>query len=80
MAYSSNEVLKVKLSVTQSCQTLCDPMDSSVHAILTRQELTRLLCPCNSPGKNTGMDSHSLLLQDFPEPGIEPRSPSLQLD
>ena len=31
----------------------------------------------NSPGKNTGMGSHSLLLGDLPVPGIEPRYPAL---
>ena len=35
----------------QSCPTLCDP-----HGLLP----TRLLCPCDSPGKNTGEDCHFL--------------------
>ena len=39
----------------------------------------RLLCPWTSPGKNTGVGCHSLL-QDLPDPGIEPRSPALQAD
>ena len=44
-------------SVTQSCPTLCDPMDcslpgSSVHG--------------DSPGKNTGMGCHALLQAIFP--------------
>jgi len=30
--------------------------------------------------KNTGMDSHSLLQGIFPDPGVEPGSPSLQAD
>ena len=34
---------------------------------------TRLLCPWYSPGKNTGLGCHSLL-QDLPNPGIEPTS------
>ena len=34
-------------SVTQSCLILCDP--------------TRLLCPWDSPGKNTGVGCHALL-------------------
>ena len=40
----------------QSCPTLCDPIDS-----------TRLLCPSESPGKNTGVGCHfllQLLIQD----------------
>ena len=31
--------------------------------------LTRLLCPGDSPGKNTGVDSHSLLQGIFPTQG-----------
>ena len=44
---------------TQSCQTLCDPMQP-----------TRLLCPWNSPGKNTGVGCHSLLQGIFPTQGL----------
>ena len=40
--------------------------------------LTRLLCPWNSPGKNTGADSHSLLQGNLLDPGIEVGSPALQ--
>ena len=32
-------------------------------------QLTRLLCPWNSPGKNTGVGSHSLLQGNFPTQG-----------
>ena len=39
--------------VTQSCPTLCDPMDC--------MQPTRLLCPWDSPGENTGVGFHSLL-------------------
>ena len=47
----------------QLCLTLCDPMDcsppgSSVHG--------------NSPGKNTGVGSHALLLGIFPTQGSNP--------
>ena len=45
-----------KVLVVQSCLTLCNPMD----------EATKLLCPWNSPGKNTGVHSHSLLQRIFP--------------
>ena len=38
--------------VTKSCLTLCDPMGL---------QPTRFLGPWDSPGKNTGMDCHSLL-------------------
>ena len=56
--------------VTQSCLTLCDPMDcsppgSSIHEF-SRQE-NRSGLPFPSPG-------------DLPDPGIEPGSPTLQAD
>ena len=58
----------LKALVTQSCLTLCDPVDcsppgSSVHG--------------DSSGKNTGVGCHALLL---PDPGIEPGYPTLQAD
>ena len=49
--------------VTQSCLTLCDP-----H----RLPPARLLCPWNSPGKNTEVDCHSLLQRNFPTQGSNP--------
>ena len=57
--------------VAHLCPTLCDPMDcsppgSSVHG--------------DSPGKNTGVGCHALLQGDLPNPGIEPRFPTLQED
>ena len=42
---------EVKVLVAQLCLTLRQ------HGL----QLTRLLCPWNSPGKNTRMHSHSLL-------------------
>ena len=33
---------------------------------------SRLLCPWNSPGKNTGVGSHSLLQGIFPTQGLNP--------
>ena len=52
---------KVKMLVTQSCTTLCNPMDysspgSSVHE--------------DSPGKNTGVGCHSLLQGIFQTQGL----------
>ena len=63
--------MKVKVLVTQSCPTLCNPMDcsppdSSVHGIFqARTHWSGLSFP--SPG-------------DLPDSGIEPRSPTLQTD
>ena len=58
------------VSPCQSCPTLCDPMDcgppgTSVHRIPRQEYWSRL--PFPSPG-------------NLPEPGIEPRSPALQVD
>ena len=36
----------------------------------------RLLCPWDSPGKNTGVGCHALLQGILPNPGIEPKSPA----
>ena len=54
--------------VAQLCPTLCDPMDA--------EEPARLLCPWNSPGKNTPFPSPG----DLPDPEIDPGSPALQAD
>ena len=45
---------------TQSCPTLGDPWTVP----------TGLLCPWNFPGKNRGVDSHSLLQGIFPTQGL----------
>ena len=44
----------------QSYLTLCKPTDCS---------LARLLCPWDSPGKNTGVGYHALLQGTFPTQG-----------
>ena len=45
------------------------------HGLLCQAPLSM-----NSPGRNTGVGSHSLLQGIFPNPGIEPRSSALQAD
>ena len=55
-----------KVKVTQSCPTLCNPMDYTVHGILQARILEWVAFP-PSPA-------------DLPNPGIEPRSPTLQAD
>ena len=54
--------------VVQSCPTLCDPIDSSPPGSSVLG---------NSPGKNTRECPPP---GDIPNPGIEPRSPTLQAD
>ena len=39
---------------------------------------TRLLCPWDSPGKNTGVRLPFPAPGDLPDPGIQPGSPALQ--
>ena len=57
--------------VAQLCPTVCDSMDcsppgSSVHG--------------DSPGKNSGVGSHALLQGIFPTQGLNPGSPTLEVD
>ena len=61
---------KVKVSVVQSCLTICDPMDCSlpgffVHGILQARVIERVA---------------TLFSSDLPDPGQEPGSPALQAD
>ena len=63
--------VKSESEVAQSCQTICDPMACNLHQAppsrgFSRQEYWSGL-PFPSPG-------------DLPDPGIEPRSPTLQAD
>ena len=55
----------VKVKVIQSCMTLCDPMDYTVHGILQARILEWAAIP--SP-------------TDLPDPEINPGSPALQVD
>ena len=57
--------MKVTVKITQSCLTLCDPMNYTVHGNLQARILEWVAV--SSPG-------------DLPNPGLEPRSPALQVD
>ena len=46
------------------------------HGLLS----ARVLCPWNSPGKNTGVYSHSLLQRVFPTQGLNLGLPAFQAD
>ena len=56
---------RVKLKIVQSCLTICNPMDYTVHGILQAKYWSGY--PFPSPG-------------DLANPGIKPRSPILQAD
>ena len=58
-------LLVSEVKVAQLCPTLCDPMDYTVHGIL-QPRIPELVAFPFSRG--------------FPNPGIEPRSPALQVD
>ena len=53
------------MKVAQSCLTLCNPMDYTVHGILQARILEWVAFPFSG---------------DLSNPGIEPRSPTLQVD
>ena len=56
---------KMKVNVTQSCPTLCDPMDCIIHGILQARILEWVALPFS---------------RDLPNPGIELGSSPLQAD
>ena len=53
------------MEVAQSCLTLCDTMGYSVHGILQARVLEWVALPFS---------------RDLPNPGVEPKSPTLQAD
>ena len=52
--FAFKTILKVKVLVTQSCPTLCDPVDYSLSGYME-------FYPWNSPGKDKAVGYHSLL-------------------
>ena len=56
--------------------------ESESHSVMSNslQPHARLLCPWDTPGKNTGVDHHTLLPDDLPDPRIEPASLTSLLD
>ena len=57
--------------LTQSCPTLCDPMDYIAHQAPPSMEFSRQQYWSGVPFPSPG---------DLPDPGIEPRSPALRAD
>ena len=58
-------VYEVKVKLAQSCMTLCNPVDYTVHGILQARILEWAAFPSSG---------------DLLNPGIEPRFPALQAD
>ena len=63
----------VQVDAFQSCQTLCESMDCRLPGSSGDS-------PWSFSGKSTGVGCHFLLQGNLPDPGIEPRSPTLQAD
>ena len=59
--------------VLSRVRLFCDPHPHGLYP-------ARLLCPWDSPVRNTGVGCHALLQWIFLKPGIEPGSPALQAD
>ena len=57
--------VKVKVKVTQLCLTLCNPMDYTVQGIFQARMPECIAVPFS---------------RDLPNPGIKPRSPTLQVE
>ena len=53
---------------------MCEVTSISDSLRPSRLSLARLLCPRDSPGKNSGMCCHALPPRDLPNPGIKPVS------
>ena len=70
---------KITLSIALCCVVLSHSVMSDSlgpHGLYP----TRLLCPWDSPGKNTGMGCHTLFQGIFPTQGSNPESPALPAD
>ena len=55
----------VKVKVAQSCPSLCNPIDYTVHGILQAKTVEWAAVPSS---------------RDLPNPGIEPGSPAFQAE
>ena len=80
------EKVGLKLSIQKMKIMASGPIESESesesHSVMSNslQPHARLLCPWDSPGKNTGVDHHTLLPEDLPDPRIEPVSLTSLLD
>ena len=63
-------LLKMEMLVTQFCPTLCNPMDCNLPGSSSAHRIFQARIPSESPFLSPG---------DHPNPGIELRSPALQI-
>ena len=69
--------MKVKVKVTQSCLTFCDPMDDTVQGILQARILEWIDFPFSRDLPNSGTEPRSLPLQVDSSPAESQGKPSL---
>ena len=76
--FSLNTLINSKHSLKHQLNDSCSAVSDSLwsHGLYS----TRLLCQCDSPGKNTGVGYHSLFQGIVPGLGIKPGSRALQAD
>ena len=68
---------QVKVKVTQSCLTLCDPVDDTVHGILQATTLKWVAFPFSRDLPNLGIETVSPALQEDSLPTELSRKPYL---
>ena len=66
----------MKVKVTQSCPTLCDPMDYTAHGILQARILEWVAFPFSRGSPNPGIKPVSLALQTNSLPSEPPGEPT----
>ena len=74
IAFSEPLLAAIKESLHPTTKTQCSAQHFSYVWLLQPYGLqpARLLCPCDFPGKNTGMGCHSLLQEIVPTQGSNP--------
>ena len=80
MQHTSGNVTVLEDIIMEIWESPCTQKSESRSTVSNSLQPHGLYSPWNSPGQNTGVGSLSLHPGDLPNPGIEPRSPSLQAD
>ena len=78
--FQNSGSLDIKFTSSMTSHMISES-ESESHSVVSNSLQTRgLYTPWNSPAQNTVVGSLSLSLGDLPNPGIKPRSPTLQVD
>ena len=65
-----SSIKHIHIAVRPSCMLMCSVVSNSLRPHILQP--TRLFCPQDSPGKNTGVGCHSLFQRIFPTQGLNP--------